>query len=58
MRRIRAAFLTPTLLMGGAERWLISLARKCDREWIEWTGTALTLGAPVSDVLGRVFRLT
>ena len=31
--------------MGGAERWLISLARCCDRRRIEWTGTALTDGA-------------
>lgn len=44
-RRVRIAFLTPTLLMGGAERWLISLARCCDRRRIEWTGTALSDGA-------------
>jgi hypothetical protein len=40
-RRLRAAFLTPSLRLGGAERWLISLAR-ASREGIEWTGTALT----------------
>jgi hypothetical protein len=40
-RRLRAAFLTPSLLLGGAERWLISLAR-ASREAIEWTGTAMT----------------
>ena len=44
--RVRVAFLTPTLLMGGAERWMISLARSCDPRRIEWTGTALTEGAP------------
>lgn len=51
--RVRLAFLTPTLLMGGAERWLVSLARRCDRERIEWTGTALTEGAAMSPALGR-----
>lgn len=43
---LRVAFLTPTLLMGGAERWMISLARSCDPRRIEWTGTALSEGAP------------
>lgn len=49
--RVRAAFLTPTLLMGGAERWMISLARCCDRRRIEWVGTALTARAPASPLL-------
>jgi glycosyltransferase involved in cell wall biosynthesis len=50
---IRIALLTPTLLMGGAERWLISLARCCDRRRIEWTGTALSHGAAVHPDLCR-----
>jgi glycosyltransferase involved in cell wall biosynthesis len=53
MRPVRAAFLTPTLLMGGAERWLLSLARRCDRRRIQWTGTALTDRASFSPVLCR-----
>lgn len=51
--RLRVAFLTPTLLMGGAERWMISLARCCDPRRIEWTGTALTEGALTSPELCR-----
>jgi glycosyltransferase involved in cell wall biosynthesis len=50
---LRVAFLTPTLLMGGAERWMISLARRCDRERIEWVGTALSAGAPATAELCR-----
>lgn len=50
---LRVALLTPTLLMGGAERWLISLARCCDRRRIEWTGTALSHGAAVHPDLCR-----
>src|SRR5580698_1676462 len=52
-RRLRAAILTPTLMMGGAERWLISLARCCDQRQVEWTGTALSLGAIVHPDLCR-----
>lgn len=40
-RKLRAAFLTPSLRLGGAERWLISLAR-ASRDGVEWTGTTLT----------------
>jgi hypothetical protein len=50
---LRVAFLTPTLLMDGAERWMISLARCCDRRRIEWAGTALTEGALASAELCR-----
>jgi glycosyltransferase involved in cell wall biosynthesis len=39
--------------MGGAERWLISLARCCDRRRVEWTGTALALGPLVDPDLCR-----
>jgi glycosyltransferase involved in cell wall biosynthesis len=52
-QRLRVALLTPTLVMGGAERWMVSLARCCDRERIEWTGTALSDGAPASAELCR-----
>ena len=45
--------MTPTLLMGGAERWLVSLARSSDRQRIAWTGTALTDCAPTSAGLCR-----
>ncbi len=40
-RPIRVAFLTPSLGMGGAERWMISLAKHCDSNKIEWVGTVL-----------------
>jgi glycosyltransferase involved in cell wall biosynthesis len=39
--------------MGGAERWLISLARCCDRRRVEWVGTALSLGGMVHPDLCR-----
>jgi len=39
--------------MGGAERWLISMARCCDRRRVEWTGTALALGPLVHPDLCR-----
>lgn len=51
--RLRVGLMTPTLLMGGAERWMISLARCCDPRLIEWTGTALTDQAPASVRLCR-----
>lgn len=50
---LRAAFLTPTFLMGGAERWMLSLARCCDRRRVEWVGTALAFGSPVHPDLCR-----
>lgn len=39
--------------MGGAERWMISLARSCDPRRVEWAGTALVDGAPAGDELCR-----
>ena len=51
--QLRIALLTPTLLMGGAERWMISLGRCSDPRRIEWTGVALTDGAPASNELCR-----
>ena len=39
--------------MGGAERWLISLARCCDSRRVEWVGTALALGGIVHPDLCR-----
>jgi glycosyltransferase involved in cell wall biosynthesis len=39
--------------MGGAERWLISLARCCDRRYVEWVGTVLSHGAAVHPDLCR-----
>jgi len=32
-------------MMGGAERWMLSLARCCDRRRVEWIGTALAFGS-------------
>src|SRR5437773_2762009 len=50
-QRVRAAFLTPCLLMGGAERWMISLARACDRRRVEWVGTVVADGGALSPEL-------
>lgn len=44
---VRAALLTPVLQVGGAEQWLLSLVKRCDRERLRWTGIALTGDAPV-----------
>lgn len=52
-RPLRVAFLTPTLLMGGAERWMVSLARRCDRRRITWAGTALSDWAPAKPEICR-----
>lgn len=39
-RRIRAAFITPSLYWGGAERWLYDLAKHTDGS-VYWTGCAV-----------------
>ncbi|MCA9052724.1 MAG: hypothetical protein KDA75_02755, partial [Planctomycetaceae bacterium] len=44
---IRVCFLTPSLVMGGAERWMLSLARYCNPERIQWAGTVITRYAAV-----------
>lgn len=44
---IRAAILTPVLQVGGAEQWLLSLARRSDPARMRWVGVALTEQAPV-----------
>jgi len=41
MKPVKVGFLTPSLMMGGAERWILSLARNCDPTRIQWTGTVL-----------------
>ena len=41
--RIRCGLLTPALLYGGAERWLIDLIRATDARRLRWEGVALTL---------------
>jgi len=52
----RVGFLTPSLVMGGAERWMIALAEHCDPEGVAWAGTALTEGAPAGAVICRELR--
>lgn len=42
---VRVAFLTPSLEMGGAERWMVSMAKHCDPMKVQWVGTALSPGA-------------
>jgi|GEM_PF-975798 len=39
--RVRVGLLTPSLALGGAERWMIALARHCDPDLVAWTGVAL-----------------
>lgn len=39
--RVRVGLLTPSLALGGAERWMIALARHCDPDVVSWTGVAL-----------------
>lgn len=39
---IKVGFLSPSLRLGGAERWMLGLARHCDPSRIQWVGTALT----------------
>jgi glycosyltransferase involved in cell wall biosynthesis len=45
--KLRIAFLTPSLGLGGAERWMVSLARHTDPRRVEWVGTLLTPWAAV-----------
>jgi len=37
---VRAAAFTPSLQLGGAERWLVSLIRHSDPRQLRWTGAA------------------
>ncbi|HVA47142.1 MAG TPA: glycosyltransferase [Pirellulales bacterium] len=54
---IRAAILTPVLQVGGAEQWLLSLAKRSDPSRIRWVGVALTEQAPVdADFCSEVAR--
>jgi glycosyltransferase involved in cell wall biosynthesis len=41
-RPIQAAFLSPGLLLGGAERWLVSLVKYSDPARLCWTGVAIS----------------
>ncbi len=57
-QRLRAGFLTPSLLLGGAERWMISLARHSDPRMIEWTGAELLYGeAAAAHLLDEMVQL-
>jgi glycosyltransferase involved in cell wall biosynthesis len=38
---VKVGFLSPSLRMGGAERWMLGLARHCDPSRVQWVGTAL-----------------
>ena len=39
---IRAALISPGLALGGAERWLVSLARYVSSDEVAWTGAAIS----------------
>ncbi len=45
-RRPRVGFVTPNLVLGGAERWIVNLLRFSDRERISLAGVALLNAAP------------
>jgi len=40
LRRVRVGFLTPSLYWGGAERWMLDLARHSRRD-LDWVGCAV-----------------
>lgn len=48
---LRVGLLTPSLGLGGAERWMISLARHADSSRIRWVGTALTYAGQADPAL-------
>lgn len=50
---IKVGFLAPSLRMGGAERWMLGLARHCDPKRIQWVGTALTEWSREHDICAR-----
>ena len=43
-RPLRVGFVTPPLLMGGAEHWILSLLQHLDPQRITCTGVAMTVG--------------
>lgn len=53
---VRVGFITPSLLLGGAERWMIALARSSDPRCVRWTGTALTEWAQSDSSLSGELR--
>lgn len=50
---IKVGFLSPSLRLGGAERWMLGLARYCDPSRIQWVGTALTEWSRESQMMTR-----
>ena len=44
--RVRVGFVTPNLVLGGAERWIVNLLRYLDRERVVPAGVALLNAAP------------
>lgn len=54
-RQPRVAILTPSLLMGGAERWMMSLTRFLPSQGIDVVGVALAEEGPSDDGIVREF---
>ena len=50
---IKVGFLSPSLRMGGAERWMLGLARHCDPSRVQWVGTALSEWSRESSMMTR-----
>ena len=54
---IRVAFVAPSLQLGGAERWMVSLAMNTNPSEIQWVGTALRAPHRVSlSLVGELAR--
>lgn len=41
-RRLRVGFVTPNVVLGGAEYWILGLLKYCDPTLIAWSGIAIT----------------
>lgn len=50
---IAVAILSPSLAMGGAERWMVTLVRSVDPRRVRWVGLLITPGAPVDERIRR-----
>lgn len=57
--RLRIGLVTPALLLGGAEMWMLMLTKYIDRSLIDYQGTCITHGFyPLDTSLGKAFLET
>lgn len=52
-RPLRGVLVTPGLLLGGAERWLVSLVKHTDCSRVRWIGTAISSAGGADAALCR-----